>query len=675
MASANDNNNMAIEVYQPSQVGRLTPPTLQSPPTLIPLTPPTQPPPFPTTIMPILRLVGNGDGRFDPHEDCDIPTDGVYRKLIDPENIFSKKEQGDEWETFPWGAYTFQILMIRMKNAKVKPQDNYHIYGFSHAFMHFIVEAVPGLADIITSKPKHKCVQPRLLKRLFKKKPLADYLIFLHQQDIQCYEKLEPTKQKLIDYTWWHHVDDDVRSSVKYIHRESKFLVNAKETPLKRTREQSPVPARGHGYSTRSPDNSVPAEEVRPQKRARTTKRPNVDSSELLTRGYWRGASRKSDDLRSEMREIEERESRKSDDLKSEIEKLKKRWRSCSGITIICRLKKIIWRLNHLLLQDKHQQKTPPPPAEQDDLYVPFDGNFIDEIEAFADKDDFVRCRGVGEPESTPIRRIPVTIGKYLTPIKVSRRVVKKHQAKTPLLIIRRANRPPKDSDAMTYIIDWTSKHMSAYIAYLESDSEEARDIGTGMLQYEKATYFKKVEDPNSWMDIQMIDAYLRILHLSHEFSGSISESIYHENKASLILSADKGQMEKLNPEDASVQILESWAPLVPITAVDKIYVVWYFAEHIYPLVIDLVKCEVWIINSLSNNTTEAKRVTRYDGTLCLRHILPAILQLSGFYDERKDLKPVNREWDLRFADKEQCFFQTDVMRTIFVQDDGGFDK
>ncbi|KAL3618876.1 hypothetical protein CASFOL_037104 [Castilleja foliolosa] len=147
---------------------------------------------------------------------------------------------------------------------------------------------------------------------------------------------------------------------------------------------------------------------------------------------------------------------------------------------------------------------------------------------------------------------------------------------------------------------------------------------------------------------------------------------MYQENKASLIISADKGQMEKLNPEDESVQILlnlvlgkpmhmtESWAPLVPITAVDKIYVVWYFAEYFYPLVIDLVKCEVWIIDSLSNNTIEAKRVTRYDGTLCLSHILPAILQLSGFYDERKNLKPVNGEWDLRFADKEQCFFQTD---------------
>ncbi|KAL3617780.1 hypothetical protein CASFOL_038101 [Castilleja foliolosa] len=271
-----------------------------------------------------------GPTNFDPNEGYEIKTNGVYRKFIDPENEFGKKgaeydfvfqwfknapkkkktrtsllkiakvlfvhgffyaidkrqrianwlwelvEREDEWETFPWGAYSFQILMFRMKNAVVKPQDNYHIFGFSHAFMHFIAEAVPGLADIITSKTKHKCVQPRLLKRIFLKKSLKLYLNFFDKQDIQCFEELEPTKQELIDYTWWHHVADDVRSSVRYIHRESNKAKKA--LLLKRTREQSPVPEQGQG------DGSVPEVDPRPQKRARTTERPNVDSSELLTR-------------------------------------------------------------------------------------------------------------------------------------------------------------------------------------------------------------------------------------------------------------------------------------------------------------------------------------------------------------------------------------------------------
>ncbi|KAL3630126.1 hypothetical protein CASFOL_023110 [Castilleja foliolosa] len=135
-----------------------------------------------------------GPTNFDPNADREIRKDGVYRKFIDPHNKFSKKgakytfvlnlfnnppkelrrskeresllkivkvlfvhgffvaidkryrianwiwslvENENEWESFPWGAYSFLILMYRMKNAKVKAgdKDNYHIYGFSHAFL------------------------------------------------------------------------------------------------------------------------------------------------------------------------------------------------------------------------------------------------------------------------------------------------------------------------------------------------------------------------------------------------------------------------------------------------------------------------------------------------------------------------------------------------------------
>ncbi|KAL3651701.1 hypothetical protein CASFOL_004703 [Castilleja foliolosa] len=205
------------------------------------------------------------------------------------------------------------------------------------------------------------------------------------------------------------------------------------------------------------------------------------------------------------------------------------------------------------------------------------------------------------------------------------------------------------------------SKHMNAYIAYLESGSKEKRDCGTGMFQYEDASYFKEVENPEVKMDIQT-------------FLTATSESMYHNNKSSAISGEDKGKMEKLNPENDAVKILldllqgkpikliESWGQLVPITAVDKIYVVWLAHEHSYPLVINLVKCEVWLIDSLANQANEVKRFSRYEGTMCLRRILPALLQLTCFYDVRKDLKPVNREWDLRFADKDQCFEQTDGM-------------
>ncbi|KAL3613315.1 hypothetical protein CASFOL_042827 [Castilleja foliolosa] len=702
-----------------------------------------------------------GPTNFDPNEDYELQTNGVYRKFIDPENEFGKKgaeyefvfqcffyaidkrqrianwlwelvEREDEWETFPWGAYSFQILMFRMKNAAVKPQDNYHILGFSHAFMHFILEAVPGLTDIITSKTKHKCVQPRLLKRLFLKKSVNLYLDFFDKQDIQCHEKLEPTEQELIDYTWWPHVDDEVRSSVKYIHKDVKEMARLLRRRLGRRR----------GLARR---------------RAQTW-----DSSELLTR-ILEGVRQENELLEQrlvrEIREIAERASRKSDDLRSEIEKLKKtveelqrhsnyvpfeenvlnfepssptgRGRqspppppktktpspppvinppSPSAQTTAQTTTQTIAQIttkktektktrniaqSTALKKQKAQgrtpeRKTPPPPPSADDLYVPFDGNFIDDIEAFADKTDYVRFRGEGEPEFTPIERLHIKISKHLNPIKVRRVTVNKDKA-NKFITIRRAVRPPKDSEFDTYM---NSEHMMAYIAYLESGSKEMRDCGSGMFQYEDASYFKEVENPEVQMDVQTIDSYLRILHLNPEFLGchpearekyliypsifctfltAASESMYHNNKASAISDEDKGQMEKLDPENASVKVLldivqgkpveliESWGQLVPITAVDKIiYVVWLAHGHFYPLVVDLVKCEVWLIDSLANQSNEAKRFSRYEATMCLRRILPALLQLTGFYDVRKDLKPVNREWDLRFADKDHCFEQTD---------------
>ncbi|KAL3625593.1 hypothetical protein CASFOL_030538 [Castilleja foliolosa] len=446
-----------------------------------------------------------GPTDFDSNADCDIPTEGVYRTFIDPQNEFKKNgakytsvlfvhgffvsidkryrianwlwalvEETEKWETFPWGAYLFQILMYRMKNAKVKAGftgDNYHIYGLSHAFLHFIFEVVPGLADKLTLKPKHNCVQPRLLKRLCHTKPLKEYLKFFDSQDIQCFDKLEPTKQELIDYTWWHHVADDVRSSVRYIHRESNKTKKA--LLLKRTREQ-----------------------------ARTMESPNVYSGELLTR-ILEGVRRENElCMQRVMRELQ----RHNNYVPFEEKKFNFEPSSPTGQSpppppktktpspppVINPPSPLVQTTAQTTTQTTEQKteqtktrtperKTPPPPPSTDDLYVPFDGNFIDDIEAFADKTDYVRRRGdQEEPEFTPIERLPIRILEYLTPIKVPRVSVKKAQSNNKFITIRRAVRPPKDSEFDTYM---NSKHMKAYNAYLESGSKEKRDCGTGMFQ------------------------------------------------------------------------------------------------------------------------------------------------------------------------------------------------
>ncbi|KAL3648226.1 hypothetical protein CASFOL_007650 [Castilleja foliolosa] len=655
-----------------------------------------------------------GPTNFDPNADYDCSKKGVYRKFVDPENNYGKKgmpytdvlnlfkkppkalrrspedllkiakvlfvhgyffaidkrtniakwlwvlvEDENEWETFPWGAYSFQIFIMRMKNSKAG-ERSYHFYGFSHAFLHFIFEAVPGLAAKITSKPKHKLVQSWLIKS---------------KEPIECYEKLEPTKRELIQYTWWDHVVDDVRSSIKYIHRKSNFTGKAKE--LKRNREQSPVPEREQGdcsvstVETGPRNNSVPALELRPTKRARTTESPNVDSDELLTRileGVRRDNELLVQRVMREVREIQEMASQKADNMRSEIEELKKtveelrRRDSYVSVEYYAQFENT--------LSPSPIKETPPP----DVVFVPFEDNFFDEIAAFTDNMEYVRHRGVGELSSTPIIRVPVQTGKAFTPIKVTAAAMMKQQLKVKdsVFKIRRAVRPPKDSDGAVYLSDRHKKQMSAYLAYLSSDSEEERDVGNTLP--ETAAFFKEIENSEKWMEIQVVDAYLRILNFSPEFLGCHPEA---KGKYTIldhffrkIPKGVKGKAEKLNLEDEQVKLLldivlgkttmvtEKWGPLVPFTEVQKIYTVWLASGHFYPLVIDLVKCEVWIFDSMAITTNKDQRENRYLKTLSLRRILPVILKASGFYDVGKDLKPVFREWDLCFADKDYCFIQ-----------------
>ncbi|KAL3628052.1 hypothetical protein CASFOL_028154 [Castilleja foliolosa] len=721
-----------------------------------------------------------GPTNFDPNADCECSEEGVFRKFVDPENKYGKKgapytdvlklfkkpprvlrrspqdllkiakvlfvhgyfyaidtrtniakwlwvlvEDEKEWEKFPWGAYSFQIFIMRMKNLKAG-ERSYHFYGFSHAFLHFVFEAVPGLAAKLTSKPKHGLVQPRLIKRLFHKCSSVDELVkfFDSKEPIECYEKLEPTESELSQYTWWGHVADDVQSSVKYIHRESHFTGKAKE--LKRTREQSPVPEREQGdgsvptVETGPRNNSVPALELRPTKRTRTTESPNVDSEELLT-SILEGVRRDNELLvqrvMREVREIQEMASQKADDMKSEIEEFKKT------------VEELRRRDSYVPFEDyaqfentpspsptKETPSPPPPPPEiqktrspppsvrtpsppeflkttpADEVFVPFEDDFLDEIAAFTDNMEYARVRGVREPSATPILRVPVQTGKPFSPIRVTTAAMMKQQekAKDSVFRVRPAVRPPKDSDEAFVLSDRHREQISSYIAYLSSDSEEARDIGN--IFPETAAFFKEIEDYTKTMEIQVVDAYLRILNFSPEFLGchpegkgkftilghffcdTIDNIFRNKYPREIIPDGLKGKAEKLNLRDEQVNILlnivlgkttvvtEKWGPLVPFTEVQKIYTVWLASGHFYPLIIDLVRCEVWIFDSMAICTTKAKRENRYLKTLSLRHILPAILKASGFYRVRKDLKPVFREWDLRFADKDYCFRQEDIL-------------
>ncbi|KAL3655934.1 hypothetical protein CASFOL_000330 [Castilleja foliolosa] len=220
-----------------------------------------------------------GHTNFDPNEDYSYPSNGVYKRKICrgrggiklnylverfaegefavstddqlkiskvifvcsvlfgednlkkpiPEWLWVLVEDEDKWENFPWGSYTFQILYSKIQQVPLtrSPEAKkfaYHFYGFCHAFAHWIFEAVPPLASLLMSKNRRPDPQrPRLLKWPLpaEKKSLDNF--FKDEVHKECLETLEPTMEELIDYPWWSHVANGVRSHVQYVQRESPF--------------------------------------------------------------------------------------------------------------------------------------------------------------------------------------------------------------------------------------------------------------------------------------------------------------------------------------------------------------------------------------------------------------------------------------------------------------------
>ncbi|KAL3644395.1 hypothetical protein CASFOL_012327 [Castilleja foliolosa] len=246
-----------------------------------------------------------------------------------------------------------------------------------------------------------------------------------------------------------------------------------------------------------------------------------------------------------EVREIQEMASRKADDMRSEIEELKKT------------VEELRQRDSYVPFEDyaqfentpspsptKETPSPPPPPPEiqktlspppsertpsppeflkttpADEVFVPFEDDFLDEIAAFTDNMEYARVRGAKEPSSTPILRVPVQTGKPFSPIRVTTAAMMKQQekAKDSVFRVQPAVRPPKDSNEAFVLSDRHKEQIRAYLAYLSSDSEEARDIEN--IFPETAAFFKEIEDSKKTMEIQVVDAYLRILNFSPEFLG-----------------------------------------------------------------------------------------------------------------------------------------------------------
>ncbi|KAL3641324.1 hypothetical protein CASFOL_016292 [Castilleja foliolosa] len=435
------------------------------------------------------------------------------KKLI-PEWLWVLVEDEDKWENFPWGSYTFQILYSKIQQVPLtrSPEAKkfaYHFYGFCHAFAHWIFEAVPPLASLLMSKNRRPDPQrPRLLKWPLpaEKKSLDNF--FKDEVHKECLETLEPTVEELIDYPWWSHVADDVRSHVQYVQRESPFTDSNAGAPAASNAivcadVPGEIPPNHSGRSDhtfhlegessgKKKSAGAPKHSLRQRKRARS-------DSEKVTQLVKEFMLRMRRDIITAVEEMRQENANYIQVWKQETAEIKDGFKQ--ELTVIAdniveritqnnavsieqansEIKACMEQLRHNVMV-RFQQMVPEPSncnptydSAPDLPFVPFEDSFDEQLDAYTDpcdnKEAYVLSRGGNEALMTPIK-IPLPATKELTPIRVD-----SDQLNSLLDPVVRFSRPLRPTVAFKGSTFWMnkkqSKEMDAYRSFMASDSDE----------------------------------------------------------------------------------------------------------------------------------------------------------------------------------------------------------
>ncbi|KAL3619648.1 hypothetical protein CASFOL_034560 [Castilleja foliolosa] len=315
--------------------------------------------------------------------------------------------------------------------------------------------------------------------------------------------------------------------------------------------------------------------------------------------------------------------------------------------------------------------------------FFSFNEAFKEQLEAYTDCLDtrtggkaivpYVLCRRKKEPPMTPIG---ITLPKISTlkPIFV---VADKLKELIVPEVVETCTKPPTISDVNSTSLSIPDDVLMEYNKFMDSD-DQTLDVGF----YEVGpSFFRTCENPDadSEEDVSS-EMHFQILHNHPEFVGVHRNNEERFTVVGIMISQlckdlTEGANNKrtstscLSKEEIPDTLLEivrgvgvgetnpGWNKLVPWSDIDRVYTIWHDKLHCYPIVIDLVTCEIWIFDSLFRNADTDLRYRRYKGTRKLRRLLPDLLKHSGIFETRA---MIDREWDLRFAHPDHCFNQTD---------------
>ncbi|KAL3646872.1 hypothetical protein CASFOL_009416 [Castilleja foliolosa] len=473
-----------------------------------------------------------GHTDFDLNEDYSYPSNGVYKRKIcrgrggiklndlverfaegefavstDDQLKISKDE--DKWENFSWGSYTFQILYSKIQQVPLtrspeSKQFAYHFYGFCHAFAHWIFEAVPPLASLLMSKNRRPDPQrPRLLKWPLpaEKKSLDNF--FKDEVHKECLETLEPTIEELIDYPWWSHVADDVRSHVQYVQRAPEHSLRQR----KRARSDSEkVTQLVKEFMLRMRWDFITAVEKMRQESANNLEKAKQDIADMVKDVRQRNAYY-IQEWKHETAEIK-------DGFKQELtvigDNIVERITQNNAVSMEqanSEIKACMEQLRHNVMV-RFQQMVPEPSncnpmfdSAPDLPFVPFEDSFDEQLDAYTDpcdnKEAYVLSRGGNEALMTPIK-IPLPATKELTPIRVDSDQL--NSLLDPVVRFARPLRPTVEFKGSTFGMNKKqSKEMDAYRSFMASDSDELRNIGNTL--HANRLFFRHIENTETAMD------------------------------------------------------------------------------------------------------------------------------------------------------------------------------
>ncbi|KAL6575063.1 hypothetical protein OROMI_012348 [Orobanche minor] len=136
--------------------------------------------------------------------------------------LWTLVEDQTRWESFPWGLYSYQILVTYLSDVPTEVpaglDPGYHFYGNIYAIMIWACEAIPSLISKCGIMLGASFIQrPRCTRWKLKKLGHIDFTTFF-DDEIDCFEVLSPTPEEEQE-PYMQFISDALSERVQYTHR------------------------------------------------------------------------------------------------------------------------------------------------------------------------------------------------------------------------------------------------------------------------------------------------------------------------------------------------------------------------------------------------------------------------------------------------------------------------